>query len=191
MVFCLPNKRTGAQGRPNARVGLMDNRPQQRFCINCGQPLAPGTAFCVACGTPVGAPPVNVPGQYPAGAHPGYAPPSLQSPAQTQDDLLMAALIAGSAPNQVGQNRQQRTRRRGFGLRACGCLLLLLIVLAGPFIGFALTTGRLHTIFAYVAGGLVVLFLLLILLGMLSTRRGREALSEGCLDAILGGLFGG
>ena len=80
-------------------------------------------------------------------------------------------------------------------LRGCGCLLLMLVVLAGPFIGFVVTTGRLHVIFAYVAGGLVVLFLLLILLVMLVTRGGREALAEGCtegcLDAIFGGLFGG
>lgn len=169
----------------------MDNRPQQRFCTNCGQPLAPVTAFCVACGTSVSAPSADAASQFPAGAQQSYAPPSMQSPAQTQDDLLMAGLAAGFAANQVGQNRQQRTRRRGFGLRACGCLMLMLIVLAGPFIGFALTTGRLHTIFGFVVGGLVVLFFLVILLGMLSTRRGREALTEGCLDAILGGLFGG
>ena len=79
-------------------------------------------------------------------------------------------------------------------LSGCGCLLLMLVVLAGPFIGFALTTGRLHVIFAYVAGGLVVLFCLLILLGMLLTKGGREALAEGlgegCLDAIFG-LLGG
>ena len=165
----------------------MDNQPRLRFCTNCGQPLASGTVFCVACGTPISTPS--------SAAQQSYAPPSMQSPAQAQDDLLMAGLAAGSAPNQVGQNRQQRTRRRGFGLRACGCLLLMLVVLAGPFIGFALTTGRLHTIFAYVAGGLVILCFLLVLLGMLSTRHGREALtegcSEGCLDAILGGLFGG
>lgn len=170
----------------------MDNQPQQRFCTNCGQALAAGTAYCVACGTPVNA--------LPAGAQQIYATPSMpsiQSPAQTQqsqDDLLMAGVAAGFAANQAEQNRQQG-RRRGSKLRGCGCLLLMLAILAGPFIGFALTTGRLHTIFAYVAGGLGVLFLLLILLGMLATRGGREALAEGategCLDAILGGLFGG
>jgi hypothetical protein len=36
---------------------------------------------------------------------------------------------------------------------------------------------------------------LLVLIAMLATRRGREALSdgcmEGCLDAILGGILGG
>jgi len=30
-----------------------------------------------------------------------------------------------------------------------------------------------------------------LLIGMLATRRGREALSEGCLEAILGGFLGG
>ena len=167
----------------------MNNQPQQRFCTNCGQSLPPGTSFCVACGTPVGAPP--------PGAQQIYAPPpipSMQSPGQAQDDLLMAGLAAGFAANQAGQNRQQGRRARS-GLRGCGCLLLMLVVLAVPFIGFALTTGRLHTIFAYAAGGLVVLFFLLILLAMLLTRGGREALAEGategCLDAILGGLFGG
>ena len=40
-----------------------------------------------------------------------------------------------------------------------------------------------------------IAILLVIVLGMLLTRGGREALAEGategCLDAILGGLFGG
>lgn len=168
----------------------MNNQPQQRFCTNCGQSLPPGTSFCVAYGTPVGAPP--------PGAQQIYAPPpipSMQSPGQAQDDLLMAGIAAGFAANQARQNRQQQGRRARSGLRGCGCLLLMLVVLAVPFIGFALTTGRLHTIFAYAAGGLVVLFFLLILLAMLLTRGGREALAggatEGCLDAILGGLFGG
>jgi zinc-ribbon domain len=174
----------------------MDNQLQQRFCTNCGQPVAPGTAFCVACGAPVGTPPVEAAGQPPAGAQPEYAPPSMpsmQSPAQpqqSQDDLLMAALAAGMAANQAGQNRQQGRRSRG-RLSGCGCLLLMLVVLAGPFIGFVMTTGRLHVIFAYAAGGLVLLFLLLVLIGMLATRSGRETLADGCLDAILGGIFGG
>jgi hypothetical protein len=122
----------------------------------------------------------------------------MQPPAQmqqSQDDLLMAGPAAGFAANQVGQNLKQQDRRRGSKLRGCGCLLLMLVVLAGPIVGFVLTTGRLHTIFAYATGGPVVVFLLLILLVMLLTRGGREALAEGategCLDAILGGLFGG
>ncbi len=73
--------------------------------------------------------------------------------------------------------------------------MLILAILAGPFIGVALTSGRLHLIFTYVAGGMVVFFFLLLLIGTLATRRGREALSEGCadgcLDALLGGLLGG
>ena len=173
----------------------MDNQPRQQFCTNCGQPLATGTAFCVACGTPISAPSMGAAGQVPAGAQPGYVPPSMKSPVQAQDDLLLAGLAAGSAANQAGQNRQQQGRRPFSMLRGCGCLLLMLVVLAGPFIGFVRTTGRLHTIFAFVAGGLVLLFFLLILLAMLLTKGGREALSEGCaegcLDAIFGGLFGG
>jgi len=173
----------------------MDNQPLQRFCTNCGQPLAPGAAFCLACGTQVSAPPVGAAGQFPAGAQAGYAQSSMQGPAQAQDDLLLAGLAAGSVANQVGSNRLRRARRPGARLRGCGCLLLVLVILAGPFIGFALTSGRLHMIFAYVAGGLVAFFFLLILIGMLFTRRGREALAEGCgegcLDAIFGGLLGG
>jgi hypothetical protein len=73
--------------------------------------------------------------------------------------------------------------------------LLILAVLAGPFIGVALTNGRPHLIFTYVAGGMVVFIFLLLLIGMLATRRGREALSEGCaegcLEAIFGGFLGG
>jgi hypothetical protein len=71
----------------------------------------------------------------------------------------------------------------------------MLAVLAGPFIGVALTKGRAHMIFAYVAAGMVLFFFLVLLMGMLATRGGREALSEGCaegcLDALLGGFLGG
>src|SRR5579872_2774715 len=112
----------------------MDNQAQQLFCTNCGRPLTPGTAFCVACGTPVSAPSADAASQFPAGAQPGYPLPVMQSPAQAQDDLLLAGLVAGSAANQVGQNRQQARRPRSL-LRGCGCLLLGLIVLAGPIIG--------------------------------------------------------
>jgi hypothetical protein len=77
--------------------------------------------------------------------------------------------------------------------------LFILAVLAGPFIGMALTSGRLQLIFTYVAVGMVTLFFLFWLIAVLVTRRGREALSdglgegcvEGCLEAILGGLLGG
>ena len=169
----------------------MENQPRQRFCTTCGQPLTPGVAFCVTCGTSVNASPMGTLDQFPAGAQPGYSPPYMQAPAQVQDDLLLAGLAAGSAASQSRRNRL-RPRSR---LRGCGCLLLTLAALAGPFIGVALTTGRLRLIFTYAAGGLVVFFFLLILLGMLVTRRGREALSEGCmegcLDAIFGGLLGG
>ena len=173
----------------------MNNQPRKQFCTNCGQPLTPGTAYCVACGTSVGTQPVGAADQFPVGAQAGYSPPYPQTPAQSQDDLLMAGFAAGAAANQARQNRQQQARRPLSRVRGCGCLLLGLVLLAGPIVGFVLTTGRLHTIFAYVTGGLVVFFLLLVLLAMLLTKGGREALSEGCaegcLDAIFGGLLGG
>ena len=173
----------------------MDNQPQQRFCTNCGQPLAPGAAFCVACGTLVNAPPLGAAGQFPVGAQPGYPPPYTQAPTQAQGDPLLAGLAAGYVAKQVGlqplPRPRQRPRRPGSRLRGCGCLLLILAVLAGPFIGVVLTAGRLHQIFTYVAGGMVILFLLVVLIGMLATRSGRETLAEGCLEALLGGLFGG
>ena len=192
-------KRIHALRMPSARGRSMDNQPHQRFCTNCGQPLAPGSAFCVTCGTPVSASPASAPGQFPAGSQPGYLPPYAQAPAQGQDDPLLAGLAAGYIASQLGPDSlpqvRQRPRRRRSTLRGCGCLLLILALLAGPFIGLALTTGRLHLIFGYVAGAMVVVFLLLLLVGMLATRRGREALSEGladgCLDAIFGGLLGG
>jgi zinc-ribbon domain len=164
----------------------MDNQPQRRFCTNCGQPLAPGAAFCVTCGTQVSAPPTGVPGQFPTGAQPGY-PPYAQAPTQVQDDQL----LAGSVASRKGRNSLLRARRPGSRLRGCGCLLLILAFLAGPFIGVALTNGRPHLIFTYVPGGMVLFFFLVLLIGMLATRRGREALSEGCLEAILGGFLGG
>jgi hypothetical protein len=176
----------------------MKNQPQQRFCTNCGQLLAPGSTFCVACGTQVSAPQTGAPGQFPVGAQPGSPPPYAQAPTQAQDDPLLAGLAAGYVASRVGRNPLQQTRRPrrpGSRLRGCGCLLLILALLAGPFIGVALTSGRLHMILTYVAGGMVVFIFLLLLIGMLVSRGGREALSEGCaegcLDAIFGGLFGG
>ncbi len=161
----------------------MDNQPQQRFCTNCGQALTPGAAFCINCGAPVSASSTSVPGQIHAGAQPGYLPPYAQAP--TQDDPLLAALVAGTIANRMGARR--RPRRPRSRLRGCGCLLLMLAVLVGPFIGVALTSGLPHLIFTYVAGGIVLFFLLILLLVMLATRKGREAL----LEAILGGLLGG
>jgi hypothetical protein len=177
----------------------MDNQPPQRFCTNCGQLLAFGAAFCVACGAQASAPSMGASGPFSAGAQPGYPPSYVQAPTQGQDDPLLAGLAAGYMANRMGPHpllrARQRPRRPGSRLRGCGCLLLLLAVLAGPFIGVALTSGRLHLIFTYVAVGMVILFFLLWLIAMLATRRGREALSEGlvegCLEAILGGLFGG
>lgn len=169
----------------------MNNQPQQRFCTTCGQPLPPGAAFCVTCGTQVSAPPRIAPGQFPAGTQPGYPPPYVQAPTQAQDDALLAGLAASSVASRKGRHPLLRARRPGSRLRGCGCLLLILAVLAGPFIGVALTNGRPHLIFTYVAGGMVILIFLLLLIGMLATRRGREALSEGCLEAILGGFLGG
>jgi len=177
----------------------MDNQPPQHFCTNCGQPLATGAVFCAACGTQVRASPTVAPGQYPAGTQPGFPPPYAQAPTQAQDDALLAGLAAGylaggMGPDPVPQARR-RPRRPGSRLRGCGCLLLVLALLAGPFIGMALTSGRARMIFTYVAGGMVVVLFLLLLIGMLATRRGREALSEGladgCLDAIFGGFLGG
>ena len=181
--------------RPRKVNSTMNNQPPQRFCTNCGQPLAAGAAFCVACGTPAGAPPIGVSTTPPAGAPPTYPPAYAQAPTQGQDDVLLAGLVAGSLANQMGSRPARRPRRPGTRLRGCGCLLLILALLAGPFVGVALTTGRLHQIFVYVAVGTAILIGLLLLIGMLASRRGREALgeaaAEGCLEAILGGLFGG
>lgn len=167
----------------------MNKQPPQRFCTDCGQPLVPGAGFCVACGTPVGASPTSAPEQFSVGTQPGYLPPYTQAPTQPQGDPLLVAMAASYEARQM--QARQRPRRRGSSLRGCGCLLLSLAALAGPFIGVALTNGRLHLIFTYVAGGMVIFFCLLLLIAMLATRSGREALSEGCLEAILGGFLGG
>src|SRR5438270_7848155 len=104
----------------------MDNQPQQRFCTNCGQPLAPGAAFCVACGMQASSPPTGVPGQVSTGAQPGYPSPYAQAPTQAQDDPLPAFLAAGYVASRRGPNPQVRARRPGSRLRGCGCLLLIL-----------------------------------------------------------------
>jgi zinc-ribbon domain len=173
----------------------VNNQPQQRFCVNCGQPLTPGIAFCTACGTQVGSLPANAPGQAPTRAQQLYQQPYTQIPVQAQDDPLLTGLAAGYVGSQMGRRSRQQVRQPRSRLRGYGCLLLILVVLVGPFIGFALTKGMPHLIFAYLAGGLVLIFFLLVLIAMLVTRGGREALSEGCmdgcLDAILGSFLGG
>jgi len=173
----------------------MNYPPQQRFCVNCGQPLTPDVVFCTACGTQVGVQPANAQGQAPDRARQVYQQPFPQTPMQAQDDPLLTGLAAGYVGSRMGRQSRQRVRQPRSRLRGYGCLLLFLVVLVGPFIGLALTTGLPHQIFTYVAVGLVLIFLSLVFIAMLATRRGREALSEGCmegcLDAILGGIFGG
>ena len=92
------------------------------------------------------------------------------------------------------QQAPARPRRRS-RLRGCGCLLFILAVIVGPFVGAALTQGRAQMILLAIGAGTICLLLLLALLSMALTRRGREALSEGCADgcveAILGGFLGG
>lgn len=172
----------------------MEMQPTQRFCTNCGQLLSLGASFCVTCGAPMSGQPAGRQGHIPAGAQPGqpgYAPAYTQEQAQEQDDPLLAALAAGAVANRMGCNpllgARQRRRRPGSTLLGCGCLVLVLAVLVGPFIGVALTSGRIHLIFLYVAGSIVALFFLLLLILMVVTKSGREAL----LDGIFGGLFGG
>ncbi|HEY0756260.1 MAG TPA: zinc ribbon domain-containing protein [Ktedonobacteraceae bacterium] len=171
------------------------SQPQQIFCTNCGQPLTAGAMFCVVCGARVSGPVVPAAAQFGAGVAPGFQPPYVQAPGQTQDDLLLAALIANSGMGRRERRLARRARRMsrapGARLRGCGCLLLLLAVLAAPFIGVALTSGKLHEIFAYVAVGMLLLILLFLLLGALFTRRGREALGEGLLEGIIEALLGG
>lgn len=173
----------------------MNYPPQQRFCVNCGQALMPGAAFCAACGTQVSTPQAGAQVQFPAGAQLVYQQPYPQAPMQAQDDPLLSGLAAGYVGSRMGRQSRQRVRQPRSRLRGYGCLLLFLVVLVGTFIGLALTTGLPHQIFTYVAVGLVLIFLSLLFIAMLATRRGREALSEGCmegcLDAILGGFLGG
>src|SRR2546423_11667301 len=168
----------------------MDSQ-QQRFCVNCGQPLTPGVAFCAVCGMQVGTPRASTPDQFSAGVQPGYPPPYAQAPMQAQNDPLLADLASGYVASRMGRPSQRGARRPRSRLRGYGCLLLFLVVLVGPFIGLALTKGLPHQLFTYVAVSMVMVFLLLVVIAMLVTKRGREALSEGCLDAILGGLLGG
>ncbi len=173
----------------------MKNQPQQRFCVNCGQVLTPGVIYCTACGAQVGPQPTYPQGQVPAGAQQVYQQPYAQQPVQPQDDPLLTGLAAGYIGSQMGRRSRQRARQSGSRLRGYGCLLLFLVILIGPFIGFALTKGMPHLIFTYLAVGLVLIFVVLVFIAMLLTRGGREALSEGCaegcLDALLGGIFGG
>lgn len=173
----------------------MNYQPHQQFCVNCGQPLTSGVAFCTVCGTQVSTQPAGTQGQVPYGAQQVYQQPYTQTPMQAQDDPLLTGLAAGYVGTRMGRPARQRVRQPRSRLRGYGCLLLFLVILVGPFIGFALTTGLSHLIFTYLAAGLVLIFVLLVLISMLVTRSGREALSDGCmdgcLDSILGGFLGG
>ena len=46
----------------------MDSQPQQRLCVNCGQPLTPGAAFCATCGTQMSTLPAGAQAQFPVDA---------------------------------------------------------------------------------------------------------------------------
>ena len=167
----------------------MAHHRQQRFCTACGQPLAERAAFCVSCGASVNAPLASGAGQVLADVQGSNRLSGAQASMPGQDDLLLAGRVVGTDAR--GRGRPLRRSR----WRGCGYLLLILVVLTGPFLGVALTSGRLHQVFVYMAGGIVVLFLLLLLIGMLATRRGREVIAEGCaegcLEVLLGGFLGG
>lgn len=173
----------------------MDNQPQQRFCVNCGQPLTLVVIYCTSCGAQVGSQSGNAQGYVSVGSQQIYNQPYPQMPVPSQDDPILTGLAAGYVGSQTGRRSRQRTRSPRSRLRGYGCLLLFLVILIGPFIGFALTKGMPHLIFTYLAVGLVLIFIVLVLIAMLLTRGGREAFSEGCtegcLDALLGGIFGG
>lgn len=140
----------------------------------------------VNCGAPISPSPTSAPDQVPPGAQPGYIPPYAQTPPQAQDDPFLAALAAGALASQMGQSAQPqaRQRRRPLStLSGCGCLLLALVVLAGPFVGVALTSGQLHRIFTYIAVGIVAFFLLIILIVMLATKKGEKRCLKSSLAA--------
>ncbi len=166
----------------------MYNQSAQPFCTNCGQYLPVGATQCPRCVVAVGTSPAGGYGQ-PAAYPPPYAPypppPAVNAP-------LMAAGAGASA-------QQRRARRSGSKLRGCAIVLLILAVLAAPFVGIAFTHGQLQMIFIYAAVGVGGLVVLVLLIAVLSTRRGREAAgevvaegcAEGCLELLTGGLFGG
>ena len=101
----------------------MDSQPQQRFCVNCGQPVISGVAFCTNCGRQVGTSPASTPSQFPAGAQQVYSQPYPQAPTQSQDDPLLAGMAAGYVASQMGHNPVLRARRTRSRLRGYGCLL--------------------------------------------------------------------
>ncbi len=175
---------------------MNNNQPPGRFCTNCGQPLDPSNAFCVSCGAQVGAPPMGMPDQPPVGTPPGYPPPYAQAPMQGQEDPLLSGLAAGYIANRarrlsLRRARRQRARRPGARLRGCGCLMLILIIIAGLYSAVTYTHGTSHLIITYVVGGMVVLLFLVAFIGMLMTRRGRDAVAEGLLEVLFDGLLGG
>ncbi len=165
------------------------SQSQSRFCTNCGQSMGPSTAFCTHCGTSVSGSSTAKPGQFSADATPGYPFPNAQAPSQMQDDLLLAA--SAFASRRELRRARRVSRGPGARLRSYGCILLIMASLVGPFVGVALTTGIPHEIFKYVTIGIAVVLILLLLLSMLFTRGGREALRDSLIEELLKALFDG
>lgn len=176
----------------------MYNQSAQPFCTNCGHYLPVDAAQCPRCGVAVGTPPAGGSGQpaYP----PPYAPP-LPPP------LPNTPQVAAGAVARVRQRRLQRNigaqgQRSPNRVPGCVIALLILAVLAVPFVGIALTQGQLRMLSIYAAVGVGGLVVLVLLIAAMFTRRGREVAGEagevaaegcveGCLELLLGGLFGG
>lgn len=172
----------------------MSHPPAQAFCTNCGQPLPGGASLCPRCGVAVGASPAGCYRQPAA-----YQPPSAPYPLPPDPNAALLAAGAEAGARERRLRRRPRAQRPRSRLRGCGCLFLILAALAAPFAGAALTHGHVQTIFEYVAAAMMMALLGLAFIGMLLSRRGREAVGEaategcveGCLEALTGGLFGG
>src|SRR5215469_1898037 len=117
-------------------------------CPNCGSPIAAGQRFCTNCGTVLEAPPpsqyggqqqnyppVQQPPSYAQQQPPPYAqqqpPPYMQQPQQKQSPIAEAFGALGLLFLLRRYRPGYRPRRQSSG--CCGCLVLLVILLA--FIG--------------------------------------------------------
>lgn len=145
----------------------------------------------------MGAPSVGGSGQ-PGAAYPPPYVPSPPPPIPNTPQVAAGA-VAGTRQRRLRRNAGAQSQRAPYRLPGCLIVLLILAVLAAPFVGIALTHGQLQMLFIYAAVGVGVLVVLVLLIAAAFTRRGREAAgevvaegcAEGCLEMLLGGLFGG
>jgi hypothetical protein len=84
----------------------------------------------------------------------------------------------------------RRPRASGSRLQGCGCFVLLLGVIVGPFIAATLTQGAIHQVLLVGASIEVLLLLIAPFTIIMRSREGRGELRDNAIAAFLDGILG-